>query len=297
MKHAFLVIAHSEVYILNILLNQLQHPDITIFVHCDYKSELAYEIEKLTETYGGIYIKDRISVYWGTDSQIKCELKMFKTAFSGGYDYYHLVSGADLLVKPVSEFLSFIEKHSGQEFFSVDSDLDNMYNAYIKMNYHYFFLKKYKGKSLISRVSRKLSKLLVQIQRLIGFRRVKDGDIKLFKGHNWVSLTNHAVGYILSKEDWITKRFQRTFCPDEIYKQTILMNSHFADNRFVSDDLEQSSNLRLIDWNRGTPYLWRAVDKEQLLTTSNFIARKFSTNEDKSVIDWLSTEIKNNDTK
>lgn len=47
----------------------------------------------------------------------------------------------------------------------------------------------------------------------------------LAKGANWCSLTYDAVGYILSQEDMIRKRFKHTMACDEVYKQTILMNS------------------------------------------------------------------------
>lgn len=37
MKHAFLIIAHNEPKILDVLLKQLKHPNNTIFVHIDKK--------------------------------------------------------------------------------------------------------------------------------------------------------------------------------------------------------------------------------------------------------------------
>ena len=53
MKHAFLIIAHSEPYILNILLKSLQHHDVKIYVHCDKKSKFSDEIERVTNKWEG----------------------------------------------------------------------------------------------------------------------------------------------------------------------------------------------------------------------------------------------------
>lgn len=291
MKHAFLIIAHNEPYILNILLKQIQHPDVSIYVHCDRKSNCSSEIEAITKLWGGYFLNDRIAVHWGTSAQIQCELKLFKSAYSNGYDYYHLVSGVDLLIRPISEFLQFIEANAGREFFSVDNDCQNKADAINKVNYYYFFLKSYRGTSCVSLISRFLCKAFIKLQKFIGLQRRINDNFEIYKGHNWMSLTKEAIGYILNQEDWILQRFKFTFCSDEIYKQTLLMNSSFSYMRYVPRDIHQSSNLRQIDWVRGYPYIWKICDKQELSNSCNFIARKFSTTVDIHIIDWISTEI------
>lgn len=77
-------------------------------------------------------------------------------------------------------------------------------------------------------------------------------------------------------------------CPDEIYKQTVLMNCGFGDRMFrPSLERHMNSALRSIDWVRGRPYVWAFADKEELMNTGNLFARKFSTDKDKSVIDFI----------
>lgn len=47
-----------------------------------------------------------------------------------------------------------------------------------------------------------------------------------------MSLTDSAVRYLLSKESFVRRRFRFTCCPDEIFAQTVLMNSPFKDKRY-----------------------------------------------------------------
>ena len=41
---------------------------------------------------------------------------------------------------------------------------------------------------------------------------------------------------------------------------------------------------RLIDWNRGAPYVFRSDDKERLLTSNDLFARKFDEQIDDQIV-------------
>ena len=105
-----------------------------------------------------------------------------------------------------------------------------------------------------------------------------------------MSLTDSAVRYLLSKESFVRRRFRFTCCPDEIFAQTVLMNSPFKDKRYNPVKNENSS-LRLIDWKRGAPYVWTNDDKEQIMSSDDLFARKFSTAKDKQIIDYIKENI------
>ena len=53
---------------------------------------------------------DRINVQWGGYSQIKCELKLLKSAIEHNYDYYHLISGVYLPLKTQDYIHNFMIK-------------------------------------------------------------------------------------------------------------------------------------------------------------------------------------------
>lgn len=79
-------------------------------------------------------------------------------------------------------------------------------------------------------------------------------------------------------------------CADEVYKQTLLMNSPFKDTIFDSKK-DFAGDTRLIDWERGHPYTWRSDDLEELITTEALFARKFNSSIDKDIIDKIGTLI------
>ena len=54
------------------------------------------------------------------------------------------------------------------------------------------------------------------------------------------------------------------------------MNSPFKDKRY-NPVKNESPSLRLIDWKRGAPYVWTNDDKEQIMSSDDLFARKFST--------------------
>ena len=102
MKHAFLVIAHNEEALLLALLKQLNYKDFDVYLHIDAKAEgLRQSIERQLSKFGNVFlVANPVDVYWGDVSQIECEMLLFKTAAAHGpYNYYHLISGVDLLLK------------------------------------------------------------------------------------------------------------------------------------------------------------------------------------------------------
>lgn len=49
--------------------------------------------------------------------------------------------------------------------------------------------------------------------------------------------------------------------------------------------------MRLIDWQRGTPYIFRIDDKDMLRKSDMLFARKFDCNIDKKIIDYIAQYI------
>ena len=66
------------------------------------------------------------------------------------------------------------------------------------------------------------------------------------KGHNWCDLTQDAVEELILHEDSIRRFCRYAHCPDELYKQIILLNSSNMNvKKFVPHD------IRFIDWSVG----------------------------------------------
>ena len=78
MKHAWLVIAHNEFEILQMLIDALDHPGSDIYVHIDKKVK---NIPRLRAGKSNLYVLERrLDVRWGSVSQIECELLLMSEA-------------------------------------------------------------------------------------------------------------------------------------------------------------------------------------------------------------------------
>lgn len=113
LKQAVLIIVHKNTYVLEKNLQLLDSPYIDIFIHVDKKcSDFKYNFYKSLVKYSTIiYVKPRLSVYWASFSQVKVELLLLEAASKySQYSYFHLISGQDLLMKPVSDLISYFRR-------------------------------------------------------------------------------------------------------------------------------------------------------------------------------------------
>ena len=126
--------------------------------------------------------------------------------------------------------------------------------------------------------------------------RIKNQNINFQKGANWFSITDNFVKYVLSKEEWIQNIFKYTSCCDEIFLQTLIINSKFQENLYDKkfDDNHITSVKRYIDWNRGGPYVFRKEDFNDLINSEALFARKFDLNVDREIVDMIFEKLYNN---
>lgn len=278
MKHAYLILAHNNFYTLKVLLKLLDNENNDIYIHIDKKTRNVPKEEILSVVQkSNLHWVTPIKTYWGHSSLVNAELKLIKTAIlNGEYEYLHLISGVDLPLKKQSEIHKFFEDNKGKEFVGF-SNLKNDYEDRVK---YYYWLQKYEKNS---KIIAKLQEILTKFQKILKVNRLKNSNINIQKGCQWVSITGDFAKYIIKQEKWIQKFFANTNCSDELLMQTILINSPFAKNIYNKND-EYKSCLREIDWERGSPYVWKKEDKDILLSSNNIFARKFDENVDKEIM-------------
>ena len=278
MKHAYLILAHNNFYTLKVLLKLLDNENNDIYIHIDKKTRNVPKEEILSVVQkSNLHWVTPIKTYWGHSSLVNAELKLIKTAILNvEYEYLHLISGVDLPLKKQSEIHKFFEDNKGKEFVGF-SNLKNNYEDRVK---YYYWLQKYEKNS---KIIAKLQEILTKFQKILKVNRLKNSNINIQKGCQWVSITGDFAKYIIKQEKWIQKFFANTNCSDELLMQTILINSPFAKNIYNKND-EYKSCLREIDWERGSPYVWKKEDKDILLSSNNIFARKFDDNVDKEIM-------------
>lgn len=221
-KQAYLIMAHNEFDILEKLITLLDDCRSDIYLHIDKKvKNVDYKKIKACVKESNLFFIDRINVQWGGDSQIKCELLLLSNAIKGNYEYYHLLSGVDLPLKTQDEINLFFDKNKGKEFMSFDINSIKNKSFYNRID-QYCFLQ-----NIIGRNSKlqKVQQIFLILQRKLGISRTKRSKIKFFKGANWFSISHEFAKYVLEQKDFIRKNFYCSCCTDEIFLQSIAVNS------------------------------------------------------------------------
>lgn len=295
MKHAFMIMAHTNYGLVSRLLKKLDHPDNTIYMHIDAKSSFSKEDEDLLVSscqYSPVIMVDRYRVNWGGYSQINIEMRMLEFASRNQHDYYHFLSGVDFPTKSMEYIHTFFEKNAGYEFVHFCDDEFNRQESRRYCFYHFFQEKcgRTNNPYMLARKGLLLAQMILGVDRT---KKHKELDFKC--GSNWVSITHDFVVYLLSKQEQIKKMFSRSHCCDEVFLQTILYNSPFKEKIFsVSSDESALHNLRSVDWARGdrklgAPYTYTVSDYEELVNSQNLFCRKItdSTPEGNALIEKL----------
>ena len=283
-KHAYLIIAHNNFYILERLLKLIDDDRNDIYIHIDKKVK-NFDFNYFNNICRKSTVKfiKRIKVYWGGYSQVQCELNLLKASIGNNYEYYHLLSGVDLPIKNQDYIHKFFEKNKGKEFIRfMKSGWD--YNRVSKIHLLNNYCKiKNKVKYYMYII---LNKLIFKVINKGGYDHTKKfKKYKFMKGDQWFSITNDCAKFICENENNIKDMFKYAVCPDEHFMHTILYNSRFKEK------LSYDTCLREIDWNRGKPYVYRIKDYELLQKSTNLFARKFDNAVDKEIIDKIYLEI------
>lgn len=226
-------------------------------------------------------------------SQIDAVLKLISIVNRSGieYDYLHFFQGADLPIKTQDEIHKYFEDNNGYEFVSVEKDRSLM--AQNKAWYRHFFCHNRFFRK--SKFMKSLNFGLVYVQKLLHIR--KNLDIDLYQGSALFSITGGCARYIETQTSNIHKRFRYSLAADEVFLQTILMNSFYRNN--IKDvEKRTSSNARMIDRTRpdgkNSPHTWRKSEGEFLLSLPReyCFARKFEEKIDYEIVEKIYHSIK-----
>lgn len=290
--HAYMIIAHRQFDLLAKLITALDDERNDIFVHIDAKvRDFDFEKFKALPKRSRIYFTPRIGVTWGDFSQVKCELILLaevdKMQKSGrDYDYVHLISGADLPIKSNDEIHRFFNENAGRQFvhFTADNVSESSEG---RIKYYHLFRR---CRNLFTKI---LAQIALRVQMLCGVNRLKNKNIKVQKGCNWFSITGAFAAYIAQESKPLEKIFRFSYCGDEVFVQTALLNSPFAADAYMKNcGNNHLACARLIDWQRGNPYVFKMQDFEMIKNSPAMFARKFDMDVDSEIIDKVLKSIK-----
>lgn len=293
-KHAYLILAHKNMGQLRKLIELLDDERNDIYVHVDAKTREfnPKDWQNITRYSSLNIISERIAVNWGGVTGMLSELLLLKTALADGFhDYYHLLSGMDLPLKPQSEIHKFFDEHQGKEFLNLWKFKKSTFSRFK------FFTIFPEGESKF--LPRIINHIFKGLQMVVGFKINR--DIEFGYGANWFSITQDFAEYVVKKEDWLIKVFSHTSNCDEIFLPTLIRNTPFEKRLYVKEPVDNPkdinmSHMRFIDWTRGEsvrhPWTFRAYDLPLLESVEHLWARKFDENVDAEIIDLLYDKLK-----
>ena len=275
MKQAFLIIAHKNLNQVQKLIDALDSDLFDIYIHIDKKCN---ENIELSAKKSKLFIYQEVSVVWGTYSIVRAELLLFKEAMKNNYSYYHLLSGEDYILTNTQNIYNFFE-NSKKEFILFTSKKMTEKDMERVLYKHLILGKVRNGKSKrYDSILFHLDDLYVSIQKLL--RVTKKTYFKEYqRGSQWASLTNDFVKYIIENEKIIEKSFDNTLIPDEMFIQTLAINSKHFKNIYDYNNFNMPiQNYRYIDWNRGKPYVFKEEDYNELINCGYPFVRKVTLN-------------------
>ena len=205
--------------------------------------------------------------------------------------YFHMLTGQDILIKPLTELYQFFDVNSERNYLSYGKNLMlNPQKGYLlglnrSQYYHLFDLLNYRGNMF----HRQVEKFFVKAQQLFHIKR-KWPFPNYYQGSGWFSLNRMAVTEITEWFQANHKVVEYTFAPDEVIFQSILLNSK-TDYHVIND------NLRLILWNNqgevGSPVILTKQHFDQIKSSHYFFARKIHPVKSKQLIELIQNQIFN----
>lgn len=289
-KHAFLIMAHGHISILDKLLTMLDDERNDIFLHVDkHCRHFDYDRCRALVNKAGLYFTPRIKVYWGDSSMIDCELVLLRECLKqGDYAFVHFISGVDLPIKTQDEIHRFFDAHPHTQFLQV-GNITKKFRERIE-KYHFFMKWRLVPMRLRDAADVVLNFLIGLLHGTMHFNRLrKQPELTVVKTANWFSLTGKCAAYVYEHREWITRLTRFTCCADELFLGTLLYDSPYWDEVYQKE-VSWEGHMRYIDRIRhvgASPHTFTMEDRELLDASQMLFARKFDENADNEIIEYI----------
>ena len=302
MKHLICILSHKNASHLELLTSECLQRGYEVIIHIDKKNrkQLLQDSELLKKH----TLKESIDVTRAHITIVEASLLLLKAAKDVDYDYVHVISGEDFIVKSANCFEAFFSEHKGKNFINnnllpvnltTKPQRDKLFSAYAifkdrieinnysswyyenglgLLNTHYF-----RPGSLGDRLIKLLTPTyrLRKIYKRLASRKLP--NTHYYAGSAWFSITQQMAEYLI--DETIASPsfycfFENSLFPDETYFQTLALNSPLAHTIINSD-------LRYIPWDKPVnfgPRPIRISELSDIAKSNGFFARKLDLGKD-----------------
>ena len=278
---AYYILAYKEPEQVARLVNRIQTDSDFIYIHFDTMigKQRFQEWKELIEqecSNKNLQITSKFRCKYGSFGQVEAALSAMKYYEDCNYDYFVELSGDSYPLKP----LEVIKKElSGKncafmEFFELPHNGWHQ-GCFHRLNNRYYFIPRRKYPYVWN----------LSVPR---FKKGLPCGLSPYGGGGNLCLQKRHASYILQfieKNPSVSKFFRRVWGPDEIFYQTILLNSPLS-----SSVINQCTMYSDYSGGASHPKNLTKCDLETLKRSGKFFARKFSI--DEGVLDIIDQELK-----
>ena len=216
MRQVILIHAHHDLGQLNALVSQLLDDDFLIYVNVDAKS--AIDVGALHPA--ARLVAPRIAIHWGRFSQVEATLHSMRQvlAEAGAFDKLLFISAQDAPLLPNRRLKLELATLAGRELLDCVAVGPQGWDC--ARRYQYF----HRGGAPAWRAVNRL-------MRAAGLRRAMVNGWQPWGGSSWWALSRGCVESVVARVDAdpaIARFFRSVACADELFFQTLVMNSPFG---------------------------------------------------------------------
>lgn len=277
---AYLIRAHHAPAQLARLVRRLDTGNATFFVHVNARTDDAVygAIAGALSGIESVHWVPRRPVYYAGFSLVRATLAGVEELLRADppVDYALLLSGQDYPLRPAAEIEEFFEEHAGSSFL------------------HHYALPTPEwadedgGLRRVRYVWLERLRIRNRLVRLPLVRRRFPAGLEPYGGSAFWCLSRECLEQVqrfTRERPDVVRFFHHTLIPDELFFQTIVMNSPLKDT-VVNDD------LRYVHWLGGMrPKTLGEDDFEELVGSGKLFARKFDAERDPAVLDRLDRDV------
>ena len=279
MSVAYVIRAHHRPAQLGRLVDRLTAERVSFHVHVSgtTSAETYAEMRQALDGRSDVEWVERVPIYYLGWSMVEAMVNGIRSAVARDPGHVIVVSGQDYPLKRPDEIAARLASDAGTSFVHHYRLPTNAWQreggGMRRLRYYWFERLRVYGRPVRLPLVR---------------RRLPDG-LEPYGGSSWVALAGDAARYVVRFVDDnpdVVRFFRKTLIPDELFVQTVLLNSPLRD-RVVNEE------VHYVDWsaNETSPKTLTAEDFPALAASDKLLARKFDVKQDAEVLDMIDREL------
>jgi Core-2/I-Branching enzyme len=267
----YIVLAYKSPAQIQRLLSRVGGGESSVVVHVDriMDDDDYRELRRRAEQLGNVRFLDRTRTYWGGFGLVRATMRAIDTLLADdAVEYAILLTGQDYPLRSAGEIERFLEAAGGRTFLH-NSPLP--YAAWgpgggLERIEHWHLMRRRPHRVRLP------------------WKRSLPADLVPFGGEAYWCLSRRAAEHVsrfVRTNPKVVRFFEHVFVPDELFFQTIVMNSELR-HEVVND------TLHYVDWDAEPgPAILTSRDVPSMIDSGKLFARKFDVEVDSEVLDRL----------